>query len=134
MSLCEACRAIDPKFFSPQFDNTEFQVAHLPINWIRRSARDGCPLCICLITSASVDWLPEAQLETRCVILRRTTIGPHVALAMCVGLDDVSHTYFFRIPPGWGMYRNLTASQLPDDFQGTLPGQNWADYVGKSIS
>jgi hypothetical protein len=119
MSLCEVCCAIDPKFFSPQFDNAEFmqgpEVVHLPINWIRRSAREGCPLCTCLIADASVDWLSESLLETKHVVLRRAIIDSHIALAMSVDLDDVSHTYFFRIPSAWSTYRYFIALQLSDD-------------------
>jgi hypothetical protein len=112
MSLCEACRAINPRFFSAEFDNAEFmqgpEVAHLPINSIRRSARDGCPMCICLIASADVDWLPDKLLETRQVVLRRAIIDHYQALQMCVDMDDVSHTYFFRVPQIWGKCRLIS--------------------------
>jgi hypothetical protein len=103
MSLCDACRRIDPDIFSPAFDGAEFMqgpaVLHLSVEWIRKSARAGCPLCTCLIASAQVDELPRTILETRQVILRRATIDSQQALSMFVNMDNVSHTYFFRIPP-----------------------------------
>jgi hypothetical protein len=108
MSLCDACGRIDPDIFSPAFDNTEFMQGrtelHLPMEWIRKSARDGCPLCTCLIASAQVDWLPRPILETRQVILRRATIDSQQALGLFVDMDDICHTYFFRIPPIWCKY------------------------------
>lgn len=108
MSLCDACGRIDPSFFSPAFDNAEFMqgpaVLHLPVNWIRKSARAGCPLCTCLIANAQVDWLPSTIRETRQVTLRRATIDSQQALALFVDMDDVSHTYFFRIPSIWCKY------------------------------
>jgi hypothetical protein len=108
MSLCDACGRIDPDIFSPALDNAEFMqgpaVLHLPVAWIRKSARAGCPLCTCLISSAQVDWLPRTILETKQVILRRATIDSQQALALFVDMDDISHTYFFRIPPTWCKY------------------------------
>jgi hypothetical protein len=108
MSLCDACGRIDPDIFSPAFDNTEFMQGpmelHLPVEWIRKSARAGCPLCTCLVASAQVDWLPRPILETRQVILRRATIDSQQALGLFVDMDDVCHTYFFRIPPTWCKY------------------------------
>lgn len=100
--LCDACRRINADFFSPAFDNSGSMQGpvslHLPINWIKRSADAGCPLCTCLIASAQTDWLPEAILETTQVELRRAIIDSQQALSMYVGWDDVSHTSFFRIP------------------------------------
>jgi hypothetical protein len=71
---------------------------HLPIKRIERSAHAGCPLCTCLIANAETSWLPEAVLECTRVQLSRAIIDPKQAIVMSVGSDDVSHTYFSRIP------------------------------------
>jgi hypothetical protein len=100
--LCRACRSINPDLFSPAFDDLAFmrgpESSHLPVKWIERSAHLGCPLCTCLIASAQTSWLPEAILETTPVKLRRAIIDQKQAIMMYVGLDDVSHTCFSRIP------------------------------------
>jgi hypothetical protein len=120
MSLCDFCSRIDPDFFSSAVDNADFmqgpEVLRLPVGWIRKSARAGCPLCTCLIASAGVDWLSRTILETKGAILRRATIDPQHALALSLGRDDVSHTYFFRIPPIWCKYtlKRCSAHHSPD--------------------
>jgi hypothetical protein len=96
---------------------------HLPLKWIERSAHAGCPLCTCLIASADPSFLPEAVLECTRVKLSRAIIDPKQAIIMSVDMDDVSHTYFSRIPS------NLCKSALEPDWScflillltGTLP-------------
>jgi hypothetical protein len=108
MSLCDVCSRIDPDLFSPAFDNAYFMqgpaVLHLPVGWIRKSALAGCPLCTCLIASADVDWLSRTILGTKQVILSRATIDPQQSLVLSLGTDDISRTYFFRVPPIWCKY------------------------------
>lgn len=107
-SLCDVCRQIDADFFSPAFDNAGSMqgpyLLHPPINHIRKSAHAGCPLCTCLISSAQTDFLPMEVLESTPVVLRRAIIDQQQAVAMYVGFDDISHTYFSRIPSAFCKY------------------------------
>jgi len=63
-SLCAVCSSIDRVLFSSAFDNVGYmqgpELLHQSINWIRRSAGAGCPLCTCLIASAQTDWLLDS--------------------------------------------------------------------------
>jgi hypothetical protein len=116
MSLCKTCRSIDPDFFSFAHDDLEIgqgpEISYASVNNIVKSARSGCPLCICMIAGADTDWLDRTVLEHIPVVLRRATIDSHVALAMYVGMDDVSHTYFFRVPSKWSATAPFNACRI----------------------
>ncbi|KAF2425565.1 HET-domain-containing protein [Tothia fuscella] len=104
-SLCYACRQINPDLFSPIFDNVQYMagpgIPLPPINWIKRSARAGCPFCMCLIANAKTDLLPDEILSSQGMALTRAISDPHQALALLIGIDDVAHIYCFRIPQAW---------------------------------
>lgn len=108
MSLCAVCQSIEHELFSPVHDNARIgqgpEVMHLPINSIKVNARAGCPVCTCLIAGSDTDWMAGSpRLRDVPVVLRRVTIDSQQALAICIGMDDVSHTYFFRVPASWGI-------------------------------
>jgi hypothetical protein len=101
-SLCKTYRSITADLLSPAFDDPVSLERpgrlHLPLKWIGRSAHAGCPLCTCLIASADTSFLTQTVVEGTRVQLRRAIIDPNQAIVMSVDLDDVSHTYFSRIP------------------------------------
>jgi hypothetical protein len=102
MSLCAVCQSIDHDFFSLAPDKEK--IPHLSIDSIQMNARAGCPLCTCLMDGADVTYMVDSpSLSKIPVDLRRATIDAEQALAMCIGRDDISHTYFFRIPGSWGL-------------------------------
>ncbi|KAH4001733.1 hypothetical protein HBI95_033530 [Parastagonospora nodorum] len=101
MSLCAVCQSIDHDF-SPAHDNGE--IMHLSIDSIETNARAGCPFCTCLMDGTDVTYIADSPWLSKIpVVLRRATIDAEQALAMCIGIDDLSHTYFFRIPGDWGL-------------------------------
>ncbi len=103
--LCHVCRRIPPEFFSKKFDDIwSFQglaICLQPVNSIHRAASSGCSLCAVLIARSKTDFLPPDVLERVPVSLRRAVLDTHQAIGLWIGIDDISHTSFFRVPPSW---------------------------------
>jgi hypothetical protein len=103
--LCHVCRRIPPEFFSKKFgDIWSFQgpaICLQPVNSIHRAASSGCSLCAVLIARSKTDFLPPDVLERVPVSLRRAVLDTHQAIGLWIGIDDISHTSFFRVPPSW---------------------------------
>lgn len=103
--LCHVCRRIPPEFFSKKFDDIwSFQglaICLQPVNSIHRAASSGSSLCAVLIARSKTDFLPPDVLERVPVSLRRAVLDTHQAIGLWIGIDDISHTSFFRVPPSW---------------------------------
>lgn len=103
--LCHVCPRIPPEFFSKKFDDIwSFQgpaICLQPVNSIHRAASSGCSLCAVLIARSKTDFLPPDVLERVPVSLRRAVLDTHQAIGLWIGIDDISHTSFFRVPPSW---------------------------------
>jgi hypothetical protein len=107
-SICQRAFGSYSAFFSPENDSKEFaqgpKVLLAPINRIKRAASLGCPICTVLISSLNTEFLGPTVRERQGAILQRTIIDPDRAVAIYVGLDDVSHTSFSRVPHSWSTY------------------------------
>lgn len=98
-SICERAFGQSSTFFSVSND-----VLLAPINSIKRAASIGCPLCTVLTYSLKVEFLGHVVRERERAFLRRALLDPDRALAIYVGVDDVSHTSFSRVPGPWSTY------------------------------
>jgi hypothetical protein len=68
---------------------------------MQRAASAGCPLCIVLIAGGDVNWLPPENQEGDIIFLKRAIMDAQIGMALFIGMDDISHTSFFRVPPEW---------------------------------
>lgn len=115
--LCYACRQIPGSFFSEEHDYTWFKhgpkVSLQPFNSMRRAASSGCPLCAILtarvVHRRQADFLPLDVMEQDPVILRRAVIDSHQGIGLWIGMDDISHSTFFRVPTLWSKHKALLA-------------------------
>jgi hypothetical protein len=107
-SICQRAFGRYSTFFSLENDSKEFalgpEVLLAPINRIKRAASIGCPICTVLISSLNTEFLPPTVRERQGAILRRAIRDPDRAVAIYVGLDDVSHNSFSRVPLSWSTY------------------------------
>ena len=52
------------------------------------------------MASAQTDFLEDPPLlDCEQTTLKRAVIDPYQAIVLRIGMDDISHTYFFRAPP-----------------------------------
>jgi hypothetical protein len=109
--LCCACRQIPANFFSEEHDHKRFYhgpvVSLQPVNSMRRAASSGCPLCAFLIACVLLRGTGFLPLESDTVRLRRAMTDTHQGISLCIGIDDISHCTFFRVPPSWGKQEAL---------------------------
>ena len=56
------------------------------------------------MANANISWLPEEISQTNLMILRRARIDPEQSIQLCIGMDDFSRFYFFRVPPEWSKF------------------------------
>jgi hypothetical protein len=102
MKLCEACQSISEAFFGPQVGpKVAITVPHWPVTTLHHSAASGCPLGKVIAAGANVSFLPpdlQASLATR---LQRALLDPYQAFGVYLGIDDVSHAFYFHVPPKW---------------------------------
>jgi len=116
-SICQRAFGCSSTFFSLENDSKKFsqgpEVLLAPINWIKRAASIGCPICTVLISNVSAKFLGPIVREWQGASLRRAVLDPDRAFAIYVGLDDVSHTSFSRVPLTWSTYsHDLLLNQL----------------------
>lgn len=117
-SICQRAFGRYSTFFSPSNDSKGFaqgpKVLLEPLNRIGRAASIGCPLCTVLISSLEAEFLGPTVRERQGAILQRAVQDPDRAFAIYVGLDDVSHTSFSRVPLSWSTYsHDPLLNQLP---------------------
>lgn len=102
MALCEACQSILEAFFGPQIGpNVDIEVPHYPVTTLRRSAALGCPVCEVMAAGVNADFLPPNLQSSIPVMMQRAMIDPHQAFGLYVGIDDISNTFYFHVPPTW---------------------------------
>ena len=109
--LCEICLSIVPRFWSEELDDKGLpwgeKVKLQPFKSMQAAAASGCQLCEILLASADVDYLGERILEEITVTLSRATTDSHQAVCLVVGIDDISHTTFYRVPEPWSKSTTL---------------------------
>lgn len=116
--ICRQAFGRYSNFFFLENDSKGFgngPVAHLaPINGIKAAASTGCPICTVLVTDLSIKSLHPIFQERLPATLQRAALDPDRAVAVYVGMDDVSHTSFSRVPLSWA---HLSLAQLdkPND-------------------
>jgi hypothetical protein len=108
-SLCERAFGRSSTFFSLENDSKGFaqglEVLLAPINRIQRAASSGCPICTVLISSVDAEFLGPIVREREIATLRRADLDADCGFAMyVVGLENVSHTSFSRVPLSWSTY------------------------------
>lgn len=100
--LCHVCRRIPSEFFSEENDDLRFfegpAISLQPFNSMHRAASSRCPLCAVLIARSDTNYLSPNVLERNTVSLRRAVMNTHQGIGLWVGMDDFSHTSFFRVP------------------------------------
>jgi hypothetical protein len=131
MLLCKACQNI-PSYFFRRDDHLHSDAIHpldgpnafhLPISLLKRSAQEGCALCVLLSASIDADWLGTEIQAQHLTQLRRgliephpewslsdtdgVDIGPRQTFCLCIGVDDISHGYFFHVPTLWRKLRTI---------------------------
>jgi hypothetical protein len=124
--FCTTCRQIPASFFRhikghgrdvAYHYSLPSDVFHKPVDVIKQSASAGCALCVVLASTIDAEWLPEQIQGKRPTRLRRGLIEPHQVqsdedlekaligamqtFSLCVGMDDVSHNFFFIVPEPW---------------------------------
>ena len=110
MSLlsCKAFRQLPADFFSPKYDklHSESSSQTLPITiaYARNCASSGCPFCTILLASARPQFLPDEVLYNHAVTMKRAMIDSEQSFQLCIGLDDFSRTFFYRVPPSWSRF------------------------------
>jgi len=101
MSLCKACRAIDPALFSPANDDVHIwgsgKVMHRPVNWIKKSAQSGCTLCKFLVESDIDRCFNQDTLENAPVVLE----GGYSLLKILIGNACVAWIECLHVPKIW---------------------------------
>jgi hypothetical protein len=105
---CQQAFSRSPTFFAPSNDNKEFgrgpKVLLPPINMMKRAASLGCPTCTVLISNVDASSLNSIDPEQEGTTLQRAVLDPDRAVAMYVGIDDISHTGFSQVPSSWSKY------------------------------
>ena len=103
--LCHACRKIPSEFFAEPSDHIDvpkgLAIMLQSFNGMSQAASAGCPLCTVLLTHADVSFLPPNVPERPMVLLTRGTSDTHQGLALRIGMDDICHSTFSRVPSPW---------------------------------
>jgi hypothetical protein len=114
--LCKAFRQIPADFFSPKYDklHSAYGSLGLPITiaQVRNCASSGCPFCTILLASADTIFLPDEVLYSQAITLKRAMIDSEQSFQLCIGIDDFSRTFFYRVPPAWSMFRSTDAQLI----------------------
>lgn len=61
------------------------------------------------MASADASFVPEQELYTHAIELRRAMIDPEQSFQLCIGMDDFSRTFFFRVPHSWSTFEIVEA-------------------------
>ena len=111
MALCTVCKGIPTNFFGPLPPNffspsdRFFHYRHHTPSALRQSAIKGCPMCQILECQLNDDWLSQEIKDKERLTMKRAIIDPEQAFGLWMGYDDISHNFFFRVPP---KYRRLS--------------------------
>lgn len=106
--LCASCRKMPLELFHEENDAQGItggpELMCPPLNQMKRNAALGCDLCKILTIHTNVSNFPPQLLELQPVRMRRAIIGAQQAVTAYIGADDISITYFSRVPDQWGTY------------------------------
>ncbi|EUC36784.1 hypothetical protein COCCADRAFT_33950 [Bipolaris zeicola 26-R-13] len=99
---CKTFQKISGDFFSTRYDNDySHPIPLTSVAQARNCASWGCPFCTILMANADPSFYPEEFLYTHDMNLRRAMVDPEQAFQLFIGNADVSHTFFYRVPPEW---------------------------------
>lgn len=91
-------------FFLPEHDEGAYPTGPaicLPsVRSIRDCVGTKCPLCTVFTTSVNLSFAPHLA-EIAPIRLVRAMTDPHQSVQLVVDLDDVSRTFFYRVPQRW---------------------------------
>ena len=105
MALCIVCQGIPtnffdpvpPHFFSPR--DRVFHYHHCTPSALRQSAANGCPMCKILACRLNDHGLPQECKDREPLTMKRANIDSQQAFGLWMGVDDISHNFFFVFPP-----------------------------------
>lgn len=108
-NLCSYCQHLELSLFRQENDGQNLplhgpELLLRPYAVMRRFAQQGCELCTILTANSQCNDLPFWALNFQPIRLRRAMISSDQAVTAYIGLDDISTTYFSRIPSPWSKF------------------------------
>ena len=105
MALCTVCHGIPAHFFGPLPPNFRspsdrfFHYHHHTLSALHQSATNGCPMCKVLGFQLKGYPLPQEIKDKEQLTMKRAINDPEQAFGLWRGHDEISHYYFYVVPP-----------------------------------